>query len=130
MEKLAIEIVKVNDKGGITLPRSFREKFGLTQGLHICFEEDEKGDIKIRKIDSDLLKNGTANYQPPESGGERTIQGGNENEQMDTTERPDTRIDSVRLSVDQGKQESTDESRVEDPTKKVESRDGEDDPTS
>ena len=68
MEKLAIEIVKVNDKGGITLPRSFREKFGLVQGLHICFEEDEKGSIRIRKIDSDLLKNGNTNYQP--KGGE------------------------------------------------------------
>jgi len=74
--------------------------------------------------------NGNKNYQPPESGEERTIQGGNKNEQMDTTERPDTRMDTVRLSADQREQESTDESRVEDPTKKVESRDGEDDPTS
>jgi len=83
---------------------------------------------------TDLIKNAVRdyffNYQPPESGEERTIQGGNKNEQMDTTERPDTRMDTVRLSADQREQESTDESRVEDPTKKVESRDGEDDPTS
>jgi len=74
--------------------------------------------------------NGNKNYQPPESGEERTIQGGNKNEQMDTTERPDTRMDTVRLSVDQGKQEPADESRVEDPAEKIKSTGGEDDPTS
>lgn len=78
----------------------------------------------------EFFKNGRTNYQPPESGEERTIQGGNENEQMDTTERHDTRMDSVRLSVDQGEQEPADESRVEDPTEKIKSTGGEDDPTS
>jgi len=102
----------------------------VTDGSHGYRSRNEFCVDAVRTLARDFKNNTNQNYQPPESGEERTIQGDNENEQMDTTERPNTRIDSVRLSVDQGEQEPADESRVEDPTKKVESRDGEDDPTS
>ena len=72
--------------------------------------------------------NGNANYQAPESGGERNPQGGNEHEQM--AERTPTQPNTTGLDNAQGKSHRADEKRVEDPKGKVESRGGEDDPTS
>ena len=114
--------------GHIKLPIEFIEQINVYMEQHKYEGFTTRVEV-VKAALREFFKNGSTNYQPLESGEERTIQGGR-NEQMDTTKRPDTRMDPVRLSVDQREQKSTDESRVEDPTEKIKSKGGEDDPTS
>ena len=88
-------------------------------------ETGKVGDADFDSIINDLLeKNGNKNYQPPRSGEERTIQGGNEYEQM--AEKTSTQSNSKGLDNAQGESYRAVETRVEDPKGKIGSMGGED----
>ena len=76
-------------------------------------ETGKVGDADFDSIINDLLeKNGNKNYQPPGSGEERTIQGGNKHEQM--AEKTSTQSNSFRLDNATGKSHRANETRVGD----------------
>lgn len=115
---------ETQDYGTIKIPTQLIEKIDN----HIKTSDEgytSRTDVVKHAIRNFLRDHANKNYQPLESGEERTIQGGNEHEQM--AERTSTQPDSKGLDNAQGKPHRANEKRVEDPKGKVESHGGEDD---
>jgi len=88
-------------------------------------ETGKVGDADFDSIINNLLNNNSnKNYRTPESGEERTIEGGNEHEQM--AEKTSTQPNSKGLDNAQGESYRAVETRVEDPKGKIGSMGGED----
>ena len=109
--------------GHIKLPIEFYEQIDLYMEQHRLEGFTTRVEV-VKAALREFFKNGSKNYQPPESGGERTIEGGNEHEQM--AEKTSTQPNSKGLDNAQGESYRAVETRVEDPKGKIGSMGGED----
>jgi len=111
--------------GHIKLPIEFYEQIDLYMEQHRLEGFTTRVEV-VKAALREFFKNGSKNYQPPESGEERTNQGGNEHEQM--AERTSTQSNSFRLDNATGKPHRANEKRMEDQTEEIKSTGGEDVP--
>ena len=59
--KLPVEYAKVTTKGMITIPANYRKKFGITSQDYLFFQELNNGNIKIGKVNNEIVTNGGEN---------------------------------------------------------------------
>ncbi|TXT53914.1 MAG: hypothetical protein BAJALOKI2v1_840022 [Promethearchaeota archaeon] len=54
MNKLFSKKVKVKNQGMIRIPAELRKKFDIKDGDYVIFQEDERGDFVLKKIESEV----------------------------------------------------------------------------
>ena len=109
--------------GHIKLPIEFIEQINVYMDQHKYEGFTTRVEV-VKAALREFFKNGNKSYQPPGSGEERTIEGGNKHEQM--AKETSTQPNGSGLDNAQGESYRAIETRVEDPKGKVGSMGGED----